>query len=153
MSLEFFQVLGSKHGKQDNQLTGRELFTETFLKIAEYIISTESISIDDIITQLRSENLINDNDSLYGHDTAASYFVCSVLGWQTMLFRPRRMDSIYFEIVDEQAGHRGHAYMSLQVEIARYSRRPLSEFLMEFGVLLPSKDLCLSEDREDQSAF
>ncbi|OJJ79756.1 uncharacterized protein ASPGLDRAFT_69886 [Aspergillus glaucus CBS 516.65] len=139
-------------------------FISAFLKIEEFITSTDFITIDQIIARLKDEGLLRpdetDNDNNERNLQYARYFVFCVLGWQTMLFTPAPMDSsnsILVETpqlaIDEQDGCCEYTHMSLQQDSRSCSNEPLSEFLVGFGVLLPSKSLCLDKDPNIQHAF
>lgn len=141
-----------------------QLFISAFLKMEEFITSTDSITIDQIIARLKDEGLLRSDESDDDNDEHnlqyARYFVFCVLGWQTMLFTPAPMDgsnSILGETpqlaIDEQDGCCGYTHMSLQQDGRGCSNEPLSEFLLGFGVLLPSRSLCLDEDPNIQHAF
>ncbi|BCR87808.1 uncharacterized protein ACHE_40372S [Aspergillus chevalieri] len=140
-------------------------FVSTFLRIEDLITSSDSITIDQIIALLKDEGLLRadgtegDNDERNYH--YARYFVFCVLGWQTMLFTPTPKGSSNGILgaetpqlaIDETDGCCGYTHMSLQQDRRGCSNEPLSEFLMGFGVLLPSKSLCLDEDPNIQHAF
>lgn len=138
-------------------------FMAAFLKIEECIRSIDSITIDQIITRLGDEGLliaeVNDDTDNQRHEYAR-YLIFCVLGWQTMLFTPAPLDYGSGNAwkspqlaIDEQPGCCAYTHMSLETESRYCAREPLSEFLMGFGVLLPSKNLCLDEDPNTQRIF
>jgi hypothetical protein len=153
MPPQFFQFLNidSKASKEEERWMA---FREVFVRIAECIVAARSITLDDIVSQLFDVGMVTDDIGELGLQ-CVRYLVFSVLGWQTMLFKPAPMgcDPRQFAIEDEQDGYRGQAYVSLQQDIDASSKENLSELLMGFGVLLPSKNLCLSDDAEEQKAF
>ena len=129
-------------------------FTVVFLKIADYVCSEKCTTIDEITSQLVEDWLITsdiDNQRLL----SVRYMVFSILGWQTMPYRPAviQENPEEFTIQDEQNGYRGQAYISLLQDIRTGSKEILGELLMGFGVPLPSKNICLSDDTEEQKIF
>lgn len=135
-----------------------------FLRIEECIISTPSITIDQIILQLLDEGFlivesVDNTTSSEQNFQYAQYFIFCALGWQTMLFTPASPsnNSITWEAprlaINEQDGCCGYTHMSLEQDSRACSRESLSEFLMGFGVLLPSKNMCLDDDPNIQQAF
>jgi hypothetical protein len=152
MPPEFFDVLNCQELKHDD--TQRlEQFAGAFVKIAEYLVTRESITFDEVMTLLCNDGIMREPSHGSEDHISALYLILCIVGWQTMLFKPRCIDHTHFEIHDEQGGYRGDAYMCLKLEVASCTRMPLSEFLMGFGVLLPSKNLCLSDDEASREAF
>lgn len=80
--------------------------------------------------------------------------VFAVLGWQTMLYRPDTgsCSPSQLAIVDETNGHRGQAHMSLRQSTSTCSK-PLHEFLVGFGVMLPCRNFSALRSDDDQKAF
>lgn len=138
-------------------------FMVAFSKIEECIRSIDSITIDQIIARLGDEGLliaeVNDGSDNQRHEYAR-YLIFCVLGWQTMLFTPAPLGDGSGNAwkspqlaIDEKPGCCGYTHMSLETESRYCARESLSEFLMGFGVLLPSKNLCLDEDPNTQRIF
>ncbi|PWY95534.1 hypothetical protein BO94DRAFT_580724 [Aspergillus sclerotioniger CBS 115572] len=125
-----------------------ECFVSAFLAISECIASTSAITIDGIIIQLLEKSVIA-TDASYDSLQYARYFVFSVLGWQTMLFKPAHpTEPVHQLTIEEQRGCCEYTHMSLQQDMRVCEQDPLSEFLMGFGVLLPSKNICLNDDQD-----
>jgi hypothetical protein len=138
MPSEFFDILNCQEIKHDH--TQRlEQFEEAYFKIAEYLVARESITFDEVMTLLGEDSIIRELSHSNEDHISALYLILCVVGWQTMLFKPLCIDHMHFEIHDEQGGYRGDAYMCLKLDVASCRRIPLSELLMGFGVLLPSK--------------
>jgi hypothetical protein len=115
--------------------------------------SKNNASIHSIVTNLLSEGLISvDDDDNEALDCAIN-LVFAIIGWQTMLYKPD-MGSCsrnQLAIVDETDGHRGYAYMELrQSQVA--STKPLHQFLMGFGVLLPCYNFSALNSDDDKRA-
>ncbi|RJE22878.1 hypothetical protein PHISCL_04774 [Aspergillus sclerotialis] len=151
MPERFFSFLKVDHDNfKENEKW--KAFTDVFLRIADYG-SDQSTTIDDIVSLLFKDGLITEDIGDQELD-CIRYMVFSILGWQSMLYRPAAMksDPEVFTIQDEQDGYRAQAYISLQQDICAGSRETLSEFLMGFGVPLASKNLCLSDNTDEQKA-
>lgn len=87
----------------------------------------------------------------------ARYFVFALLGYQTMLYSPSPLEPTPEVprqlIMPEELGCCSYTHASLTQDIITCAREPLSELLMGFGVLLPSKNLCLDDDQDIHHAF
>ena len=158
-----------KNNDEENTTPERKWqpLVSAFLRIEECILSTPSITIDQIILQLLDEGFLiaespDNNHNITNseiHFQYAQYFIFCALGWQTMLFTPASQsnDSNSLETprlaIDEQDGCCGYTHMSLEQDSRACSRESISEFLMGFGVLLPSKNMCLDDDPNIQRAF
>lgn len=151
---------GDEKGSSENHW---KHFMAAFLKIEECIRSIDSITIDQIIARLGHEGLlipeVNDGTDNQRHEYAR-YLILCVLGWQTMLFTPAPLDNGSGDVwkspqlaIDEQPGYCTYTHMSLETESRYCARESLSEFLISFNVLLPSKNLYLDEDPNTQRIF
>lgn len=162
---DVLDILSSEEygGKKGSPESYWKRFMAAFLKIEECIRSIDSITIDQIIARLGDKGLliaeVNDGTDNQRHEYAR-YLIFCVLGWQTMLFTPAPLDYGSGNAwkspqlaIDEQPGCCVYTHMSLETESRYCAREPLSEFLMGFGVLLPSKNLCLDEDPNTQRIF
>ena len=128
-------------------------FLHTFCAIAAFAQSSQHLGIDKIVDHLVNRGLISPQDDRNRHMDARS-LIFAVLGWQTMLYKPAlgTCPSQQLAVTDEQAGYRGQAFVSLkQHQMA--TKRPLYEFLMGFGLLLPPLNFCGSLDPEEKEAF
>lgn len=164
---DVLDIFPTPKGKSDKDYW--EPFISAFFKIKECLTSDGSITIiDRIISRLYDEGLLvlppaeGEEDIITAEHYLeyARYFVFCVLGWQTMLFTPAALgDASSNDLepprlaIDEQPGCCGYTHMSLEVSTRGCPREPLSEFLMGFGVLLPSKNMCLDEDPNVQRVF
>ena len=139
------------HSKEENLWMA---FSRVFLSMTEHIAASPTTTINEIVSRLVDCGIINENTSEQGLQ-CVRYLVFSVLGWQTMLFKPAPMDRnpCQFIIEDEQNGFRGQAYLELQQDMKTCTKDTLSELLMGFGMLLPAKNMCLSDDTEEQKAY
>lgn len=145
--------LDHKHCTPD---THWDLFIRTFLRVAESAIQKRSITIDGIIADLLDEGIMPSDAPAENLDYAR-YFIFTILSYQTMLYTPSPMDP--FPKVPRQLctvediGCCKYTHACLMQNIQVCAREPLSELLMGFGVLLPSKNLCLDDDQNIHHAF
>ena len=124
-----------------------------FSAVARYAQTATFPSIDQLVESLVAEGLLDDTIRRESRLEARN-FVFAVLGWQTMLYRPALgiCPPQQFAVVDEQDGYRGQAFMALKQDHLS-TQRPLHEFLMGFGLLLPPMNCCISTDVEEKKAF
>lgn len=57
-----------------------------------------------------------------------------------------------FSVIDEFDGYHGQAFLAFKQTISS-AKRPLDEFLMGFGIMIPPRNACISEDIEEKEAF
>lgn len=124
--------------------------------MAEAAIQDSTITIDGMVGNLLGENIL-DSETLDENINYARYFVFCLLGYQTMIYSPFPLD-ITSETPDklciaEDIGCCNYTHASLTQDAANCAREPLSELLMGFGVLLPSKNLCLDDDQSIHHVF
>ena len=127
--------------------------TKVFVDIAEILEAQSEPSIDRIIEELvlnKSLNQILDEESL----NASRGLVFAILGWQTMLFQPAfgNCPPQQFSVIDDFDGCQGQAFLAFKQDTSEAKRR-LDEFLMGFGLLIPPRNTCISEDVEEKQAF
>jgi len=127
--------------------------TQVFVEIARSTKSSESPSIHKLVEHITTLGLVTlvagREDSL-----KAQSLVFAMLGWQTMLYRPALgiCPPQQLAVTDEQDGYRGQAFITLkQTQMA--AKRPLYEFLMGFGILLPPPNLCTAANNEAKGSF
>lgn len=124
--------------------------------MAESIIHNSSITIDGIIGNLLDEGILAPETPTENLNRAR-YFIFILLGYQTTLYAPSPLDPVLqmprqLRIM-EDLGCCKYTHVSLTQDIQACAREPLSELLMGFGVLLPSKNLCLDDDQGIRRAF
>ncbi|KAJ5124772.1 uncharacterized protein N7515_008597 [Penicillium bovifimosum] len=131
-----------------------DLFTRTFLCVAELAIQDSTITIDGIIGNLLGEDIL-DSETLEENLNYARYFVFCLLAYQTMLYSP--VLDLTFKTpqlcITEDLGCCNYTHASLTQDVANCAHEPISELLMGFGVLLPSRNLCLDDDQSIHHAF
>jgi hypothetical protein len=126
------------------------------LKIPEEIarFCKPETSVDDIANHLLSLGLIESNETEDEGRHVARSIAFAILGWQTMLYEPAfgTCPPQQMAIEDVLDGYTGQAYMTLKQDQSRI-KSCLADFLLGFGLMLPSENLCLSDDPEDCLAF
>ncbi|KAJ5336222.1 uncharacterized protein N7506_004244 [Penicillium brevicompactum] len=153
--LQIFNIFHANHEHCTSQ-SHWGLFNRTFLCVAESAIQDNTITIDGMIGNLLGENIL-DSETLEENLNYARYFVFCILGYQTMLYSPFPLDltseTPHQLCITENLGCCNYTHASLTQDVANCAREPLSELLMGFGVLLPSRNLCLDDDQSIHHAF
>lgn len=125
-------------------------FSRIFQQVAEF--TGRGCSLEEMAEQLLLLDLIKPG----GYDTkqVARTIVFAILGWQTMLYAPafQTCPLQQMAIADVLDGYFGQAFMKLKQDQSRVSDC-LSDFLLGFGLMLPTESLCVSDDPEDCHAF
>jgi hypothetical protein len=112
------------------------------------------ISIDEMVANLVEDSTLKPLNNSDAALIAAKNLIFAILGWQTMLYLPdsRSCPPTHLAIADDMDGHSGQAHICLkQSHIA--CKRPMHEFLLGFGVLLPPANFNASESPEDKKLF
>lgn len=111
-------------------------------------------SIDDMANHLLALDLIETNGTEDQGRNIARSIAFAMLGWQTMLYQPAfgTCPPQQMAIEDVLDGYTGQAYMTLKQDQSRL-KSSLAEFLLGFGLMLPSENLCINDDPEDCLAF
>lgn len=122
-------------------------------EVSRYITTNESVSIDKITTHLLEDGILeptSNSETLL----ISKNLVFAVIGWQTMLYRPNMQSCplVLLAIANEMDGHQGQAHMCLKQNHSA-CKRPMHEFLLGFGVLLPPRNFSVLESPEDKIAF
>lgn len=126
---------------------------EAFSQIAQCAKAAKFPSTDEIAEHLVEEGMLEVTTRKDG-PLEARNFVFAVLRWQTMLYGPALgiCPPRQLAVTDEQNGYRGQAFMALKQHHLS-TKRPVHEFLMGFGILLPPANYCPSTDLEEKKAF
>jgi hypothetical protein len=125
---------------------------EIFQAIAKFC--KPETSIDDMANHLLALDFIETNGSEDKGLQIARSISFAVLGWQTMLYLPAfgTCPPQQMAIEDVLDGYTGQAYMTLKQDQSRI-KSCLADFLLGFGLMLPSENLCINDDPEDCLAF
>jgi hypothetical protein len=110
-------------------------------------------SIDDIAGTLIGDDILSVNH-IYEARLSAKLLVFSILGLQTMLYKPDLTASAtgQFCIVDETDGYHGEARLSLS-QPPPLSQYDLPKFLRKFGMMLPPGNYCPFKDGYKKRLF
>lgn len=77
----------------------------------------------------------------------------TLLGWQSMLYEAdSKIMTGSIAIADTLDGYRSSAFFRLCPSCPQ-TGRPLADLLLQFGLMLPRADTCISEETEDIEAF
>ncbi|KAI1802971.1 hypothetical protein F4811DRAFT_554357 [Daldinia bambusicola] len=119
---------------------------------SEVVFNNAGLSIDDIVQRLSDAGSITISGDR--QLKSATDLVFSIIGWKTMLYRPDTLSCPPSEIciADEMNGHRGGCHLRLKQFRASKSK-PLPEFLLGFGLMLPPPSYNTLEDPEEIKAF
>ena len=127
--------------------------TEIYVRVAECLKDHFSPSIERTVNVLLADGILSpckDESSTWLYQT----LVFAIIGWQTMLYRPSFGTSPpnQFSVVNDYDGPSGQAFLAFKQDNDK-AQRPLDEFLMGFGLLIPPQNTCLGEDDLDKEAF
>jgi len=115
--------------------------------------TTPGTNIDDLASHLLRRNLVKSRKDRDERLVARS-IAFAILGWQTMLFQPAlgTCPLQLLAVADVMDGYNSQAFMKFKQDYSRI-KRPLSDFLLGFGLMLPKENICVSEDAEDRQAY
>jgi len=91
----------------------------------------------------------------YNAAQSAKDLVFSILGWQTMLYKPDFLSAdamAVYKLYDEMDGYEGEARACL-IQSPYAGKKPLPDFLLGFGMMLPPPNHRAFADEGDQQYF
>ena len=127
------------------------LLVNAFLKVASSLRSQcAPPTIDNLIHDLAENKILKEGLDLH----QKRVLVFAIIGWQTMLYRPHLGTILpqQLMVVEEYDGFISQTILSCR-QASAAAKRPLSTFLLGFGLLIPQRNICLSEDTEDRQAY
>lgn len=123
-----------------------------YSKVSTIITNGTALSIDNVVQALLDDSIIVAED-IQGLESV-TYLVFSMIGWQTMLYRPDMFSCppSQFSIADEMDGHSSESHICLK-QSRKGSSKQLSDFLLGFGLMLPPRNYHALDDAEDIKTF
>ncbi|KAK3936098.1 hypothetical protein QBC46DRAFT_37155 [Diplogelasinospora grovesii] len=132
-------------------------FLPLWQKTRELVLSPARHSIDSIADRLVELGFIATADHYEGEQSAKD-LVFSILGWQTMLYRPNfksvPTERPGYDIVDETEGYLGQAVTRTSLDpFSDASALRLPNFLREYEMILPPRHYAAFPDEDDIAFF
>lgn len=117
-------------------------------KARELVLSPGPKTIDSITDTLVEHHFISVNDNYEAYESAKQ-LVFSILGWQTMLYKPELLSARTggFSILNDMVGYHGETRLCLN-QSPLSGKYDLPSFLLGFGMMLPPREYCASDDTE-----
>jgi len=145
-------LLCLRDDKLDEDQKWAEDFMPVWNQVREVVLGPEPTSIDGIAECLATQGAITLKDN-YEAAQAAKDLVFSILGWQTMLYKPDFVSySAGYGIVDELDGYHGEARICHN-QFALASAQDMPNFLLGFGMMLSPRNYCGMEGADDRALF
>ena len=134
-----------------DQVTWMTVFSKLWQEVTHGALIRNS-SVDSIIEHLYQCQLLQEVPDEVALAQAKN-LVFSIIGWQTMLYKPDNGSCSPSEIAisDETDGHRFASQYNLRQDSSK-TMKPLDEFLHGFGLLLPERDF-FPHTAEDQDVL
>ena len=128
-------------------------FSPLWNKIRELVLVPGPKTIDGITDMLVELGVISVRDNYEAYQSAKE-LVFSIIGWQTMLYKPDVLPSMAggFNILDEMDGYHGEARICLN-QSSVSGTNDLPNFLLGFGMMLPPRNYCAFDDADDVKLF
>jgi hypothetical protein len=148
------ELLEFVKAQQEGQDVGT-LLSSLFVATARSARMRPDTGIDNIITYLAEDALLRfPNGGSPKETEQARALIFAFLGWQTMLYIPAFGEAPpdQFAIADVLDGYQGQAFMTLKQGHSA-TQENLQLLLLGFGLMLPSQNLCLSDDIQDKAVF
>lgn len=134
----------------DNESDWNTHFLPVWNKVRELVLATGPKSIDSITDALVELNILSRTDNYEAYQSAKE-LVFSIVGWQTMLYKPDYFSCTTdgFNILDEMNGYGGETRMRLSRPSAS-GKNDLPKFLLDFGMMLPPRGFCAFGIADDE---
>lgn len=146
-------LLSLPNMKHDDESNWDTHFLPLWDKIRDLVLVQESTTIDGITDTLVELGAISVKDNYEAYQSAKE-LIFSILGWQTMLYKPDVLSCAIggFNILDEMDGYQGEARVCL-TQSPHSGKHDLPSFLLGFGMMLPPRDHCAFDDVDDKKLF
>lgn len=148
---ELFSPISGEENGPDVRWT--ESFGKVWQETARYLTANKSGTIDDVVASLL------DNEDL--HKTSDPNINCkmqslvfAIIGWQTMLYQPHIGSCPFSQLAIgcQMGSHQGQCHMVLK-QGQSGCKRPIHDFLLNFGVLLPPGQFNVAETSQEKEDF
>ncbi|RYP55900.1 hypothetical protein DL771_012276 [Monosporascus sp. 5C6A] len=128
-------------------------FLPLWNKVRELMLVPEPKTIDGITDAVVEYGIMSVEDNYEAYQSAKE-LIFSILGWQTMLYKPDLLSCPTggFNILDEMDGYHGEARVCLN-QSPLSGKYDLPSFLLGFGMMLPPRDYCGFDDTDDKKLF
>ncbi|KAG9254827.1 uncharacterized protein F5Z01DRAFT_681336 [Emericellopsis atlantica] len=128
-------------------------FLPLWNKVKELLLVPEPKTIDGITDTLVQHGILSIKDNYEAYQSAKE-LVFSILGWQTMLYKPQATSCTTgdFNILDETDKYQGEARLRLS-QSSISGKYDLPSFLLGFGMMLPPPQYCAFDDADDRQLF
>ena len=128
-------------------------FLPIWNKVRELLLVPEPQTIDGIADILVKDGAMTVEGNYEAYQSAKE-LVFSILGWQTMLYKPdiSSYTTGEFNILDETDGCYGEARLCLQ-QSPLSGKHDLPSFLLGFGMMIPPRDYCSFDDADEIKLF
>ncbi|KAI1215006.1 uncharacterized protein F4807DRAFT_16969 [Annulohypoxylon truncatum] len=148
---ELYTCIEDSDGEFNDNLFGK--IKSLYLKISDAVVNEPTLSINDIVQRLIEDGGIIVSEETQGLKSAID-LVFSIIGWQTMLYRPDVFSCppSEFGIADEMDGHRGESHICFRQSRTGSNKR-LPDFLLGFGLMLPPRNYHTLDDPEEIKNF
>ena len=136
---------------EENLSQTSALLANAFLRISSSLRSQFTpLTIDNLVHDLTENHILKERLDLH----RKRVLVFAIIGWQTMLYKPDLGTSLpqHLAVVQEYDGLISQTILPCK-QASSAAKRPLSTFLLGFGLLIPQRNTCLSEDAEDRQAY
>lgn len=143
-------LLGLPNMKCDEESDWDTHFIPLWNKVRELVLATEPKTIDGITDTLVELDVISVKNNYEAYQSAKE-LIFSIIGWQTMLYKPDLFSCATggFNILDEMDGYHGEARICLN-QSPLSGKYDLPSFLLGFGMMLPPRDYCAFDDTHDK---
>lgn len=135
----------------DQRTPGEHAFENLWTKIAMLIRNGNTLGIDNLVHALSEDGVLctSGSDEPHNRLNSARGLVFAVIGWQTMLYTPDfgSCDSSQLAILDDMEGYQSISRLAWR-QSQNHCKRPLLDFLLGFGVLMPTQKLSYGDSSD-----
>ncbi|RYP80985.1 hypothetical protein DL770_006030 [Monosporascus sp. CRB-9-2] len=146
-------LLALPNMKCDEESDWHTHFLPLWNKVRELVLVPEPKTINGITDTLVEHGIMSAKDN-YDAYQSGKELIFSILGWQTMLYKPDLLSCATggFNILNEMDGYHGEARVCLN-QSPLSGKYDLPSFLLGFGMMLPPRDYCGFDEPDDKKLF